>query len=349
MVARLAVLALLPALVLVVAPATSVPAVHYLPGAGDTFRFYETITVSDGAGNYTGYVETTAVNGTLNVTATHANGTENASYDYVEHYTNDSGGNEAFTAIGNFSFSATTFLYVQGTDDQSGYTNPYVWFFIDNSLAPGATFYLLNSRLSVDSRNTSFELGTGAGGWVSTIYADGAGSYGRDDSYGVFTATYDWKAYFDPSTGFVVAYVYTEHDSDGSGDGFLYTDTLRVESASYPLTPGTAPAGGSPTNALLEYAVIGAVVVVVLVVLVYALSRRARRGPALPRHSARGTPRYTPPPPGPAPPPISLAPGDQPRLQQVVVKEVVKVNCRYCGSLIDSTAEKCPFCGATRT
>jgi hypothetical protein len=349
MVARLAALALVPALLLLLAPAAAVPAVHYEPGAGDTFRFYETVSVSNGAGNYTGYVETTAVNGTLNVTATHANGTENASYDYVEHNTNNSGGNELFTAQGNFSFSATSFLYVRGTDNQTGYTNPYVWFYINNSLPTGATFYLLTSRLTVDARNASFDLGTAAGSWVATIYADGTGSYVRDDSYGVFTATYDWKAYFDPSTGYVVGYVYTEHDADGSGDGFQYVDSLRVTSASYPLTPGTAPAASSPALSLLEYALLAVVVIVVLALLVYALARRARRGPSLPRHSAGGIPRYTPPPPGPAPPPISLAPGDQPRIQQVVVKEVVKVNCRYCGSLIDSTAEKCPFCGATRT
>jgi rubrerythrin len=44
-----------------------------------------------------------------------------------------------------------------------------------------------------------------------------------------------------------------------------------------------------------------------------------------------------------------LTPSGQPAVQQIIIKETVKVNCRYCGSLIDSTAETCPFCGATRS
>ncbi len=55
-----------------------------------------------------------------------------------------------------------------------------------------------------------------------------------------------------------------------------------------------------------------------------------------------------PPPPGPPPENIDLTP-KQPPVQQIVIKEVVKVKCRYCGALIDSTAETCPICGAPRT
>lgn len=106
----------------------------------------------------------------------------------------------------------------------------------------------------------------------------------------------------------------------------------------------TATSSGPPAwETLLVVAIVALIVVLLVVAIVVAARRRARRGPPLPRHGTMGQPQYG------APPPISLAPGDQPRIQQVVVKEVVKVNCRYCGSLIDSTAEKCPFCGATRT
>jgi len=345
MLARLTALAV----VVLLAPGSALPAIHYIPGKGDAFTFYETISVSGGYGTYQGYAETTAVNGSLNITAVASNRTENASFDYVEHYTNNSGGNLYSNPRGNFTFSASSFQYVQGTDDQPGYTNPYVWFYVNNSLGVGANLFLLNSELAVQSRDADFHLGTSAGDWVSTLYADGTGSYLRNDAYGTFTATYDWKAYFDAATGYVVGYVYTEHDADGAGDGFVYVDTLSVTGASYPLTPGAVPASSSPTSPLVVEVVVALLVVVVLVVLVYALARRSRRDPRLPRHSAGGIPRYEPPSPGPAPPPISLAPGDQPRIQQVVVKEVVKVNCRFCGSLIDSTAEKCPFCGATRT
>jgi len=34
--------------------------------------------------------------------------------------------------------------------------------------------------------------------------------------------------------------------------------------------------------------------------------------------------------------------------KQVVVKEIVKVRCSYCGQLFDSTLDRCPHCGAKR-
>jgi hypothetical protein len=34
--------------------------------------------------------------------------------------------------------------------------------------------------------------------------------------------------------------------------------------------------------------------------------------------------------------------------KQVVVKEIVKVRCQYCGQLFDSTLDKCPYCGGKR-
>ena len=89
-----------------------------------------------------------------------------------------------------------------------------------------------------------------------------------------------------------------------------------------------------------------ALVVIVVVALLLAVTRRRTR---LPTHSARGQVNFTAPPVGPPPPPISLTPAGQPPVQQVVIKETVKVNCRYCGQLIDTTAATCPFCGAPRT
>jgi hypothetical protein len=227
---------------------------------------------------------------------------------------------------------------------------------MNNSLPVGATFFVLNSQMSIVNRSFSYHLGTAAGDWVRTIFAEGNGSYQRDDAYGVFTADYNWKMYFDPTTGYVVGYVYTEHDSDGSGDGFEYSDTLGVARTSYALTPDSQPpppGNGSSTNGSGDTTLILVVVIVVIVVLViaivaWAVSRR-RRGPSLPRHSSTGQMTYVPPPVGPAPPPIRLTPSGEPMVQQIVVKETVKVNCRYCGALIDSTAEKCPFCGAART
>jgi hypothetical protein len=83
-------------------------------------------------------------------------------------------------------------------------------------------------------------------------------------------------------------------------------------------------------------------IIVVIVIIIYAFSRRSRR--TLPKHSSQQ--QY--PQPRPPPQDIDLTP-KQPPVQQIVIKEVVKVKCLYCGALIDSTAEVCPICGAPRT
>jgi hypothetical protein len=402
------------------------PAAHYAPKVGDGLRFAETIAVSDGYGNYSGYTESDAIVGALNVTAVLPNGTETARYNYSGTYTNSTGADYRWDSNGTFTFSASTFRYVSGTDNQSGDQGTNVWFYVNNSTAVGATVALLGTPTAVRSLDATFN-DTATGRSIRSILTVGTGTYVRDDAYGDFNASYDWSSYFDPSTGYVVGYSYVEEDANGRGDGFVYTDDLAVTQTSYPLDvvpaaptyavtvaqsglptgrawsatfDGVEYTGSGPTIAIGRfpngtylfsasasgYAVapaaswlevsggaargsvqftaassggasdpwlwvaVALVVLVVVVVLVIALARRGHAAHPLPRHSAGGQVRYgPPPPPGPSPPPISLRPADQPQIQQVVVKEVVKVNCRYCGSLIDSTAEKCPFCGASRT
>jgi hypothetical protein len=322
---------------------------HYVPKAGDQFHYAETIFLNGGIGNYTGYTESTYLNGTLGVTAVAANGTESASYSSSGRWSNNTGSSQSLLSSGTFTFSATSFLYVQGTDNQTGYTNPYVWFYMDNTLADGATFYLLNTQMSVTSTDASYALASTPGKYVSTIEAQGTGSFQRDDEYGVFTASYTWTSYFDPATGYVVGYLYTEQDRDSSGDGFTMTDLLYVTSTSYPLTSAAAPSTPSSSSpSFLPYLVVVVIVLVLIAVLVVALRSRSRRTTPLPRHSAGGAVSYAPPP-GSVPPPIGLIPNQQPPVPQVVLRETVKVNCRYCGTLIDTTDSVCPNCGAPRT
>ncbi len=337
-------LVLLPLLLL--AAASPLVTTHYLPQANDGFRYTETISVDQGYGDYLGYTETSFVNGSITVTSVQSSGIESAAYANTVHYVNSTGADQHGSSSGTFTFSAVTFQYVQGTDNQTGYSHPFVWFYMNNSLPVGASFYLLNSHFSVQATSFPFLLNTAAGHYVATLEAQATGSYLRNDSYGSLSATYTWSSYFDPATGYVVGYDYVEHDSNASHDGFTLTDTLRVTSTTYPLTAAAAPPSGQAFPWLLVAGVTVALVVVVVIVLLVVLRARRRR---LPKHPTHGTPSYSVPPPGPAPPPISLLPGDQPAVQQIVVKETVKVNCRYCGSLIDSTAATCPFCGASRT
>ena len=323
---------------------------HYAPSVGDRFAYDEAVVLTGGYGDYQGYTESTVINGSLGVTATAANGTETAYYYNLNHYENSSGANEIWQSSGTFTFSARTFLYVRGTDNQTGYTSPSVWFYMNNSLAAGSSFELLNTPMTVVSTSTAYALDTPAGSSVEAILGEGNGSFTRDDSYGLFNAAYNWKEYFDPSTGYVLGYLYTEHDSNSSGDGFTLTDSLEVTQTTYPLTPATSTStgssGGGGSVDWTLVAVVGAVVVVVVVIVVLALSRRR---PSLPQHSTTGRVSYRPPPMGPPPPGIRLTPTDQPPVQQIIIKETVKVNCRYCGALIDSTVDKCPVCGAPRT
>ncbi|MGD0250266.1 MAG: zinc ribbon domain-containing protein, partial [Thermoplasmata archaeon] len=416
---------------LFVVSALGTASAHYTPAPKDGFAYDETIVVSNGFGDYNGYIESTVINGSVNVTSVLPNGTESAFYYNANTYTNNSGAHQQWVSSGSFEFSADTFLYVSGTDNQTGYTNPYVWFFMNDSLGTGASVHLLNSNFTVVATSYNYALETAAGTYVKAIFIEGNGSYVRDDSYGEFTATYNWKAYFDPSTGYILGYLYTEQDSNASGDGFTLVDTLGVTHTSYRLTPGVGPTeyevtftetglpsgtfwsvslagvvgtsstttvkfsepndsysytvptisgfssdpnsgsvqvAGSPVNqaisftsgsssgsgssgsgsGLLTIALVLVVVVIIIVVIAILVARSRRRHP-LPKHSGTGQVSYAPPSMGPPPPGIHLTPSGQPAVQQIVIKETVKVNCRYCGALIDTTAEKCPFCGAART
>lgn len=329
---------------------------HYTPHVNDGFHYYETVVLNGGTGNYSGYTENTWVNGSISVTGIAANGTVNASYQNTDHWVNNQGGGGyPPSSAGKFGFSPRTFVYVNGTDNQTGYTSPvYVWFYMNNSLATGASFDLLNTPFSVVSTNFSYDLGGSR--YVATISTEGTGTYQRDDVYGIFTASYTWKSYFDPGTGYIVGYLYTEHDSDSAGDGFTWTDTLFVTQTSYTLTPAAAPppSSSSPFSNPLVIALIAVVVLVVVVIIVaWAVSRSRRNRPRpLPQHAAPGNIGFgapAPPPPPYAPmggaSPIHLTPSQQP-VPQVVLRETVKVKCQYCGTLIDVTDKVCPNCGA---
>ena len=316
----------------------------YTPRAGDYFNYHEVENLSGGTGSYAGYTEQTIIDGKETMNSIDANGIVSASYSYTYSFSNSSGSTESGSKAADYTFSSTTFLYVNGTDDQTSYVNPSVWFYTPNSTPKAGTFSLLNTMMTVSSTSYSYYL-TSESRNVDTIYAQGSGTYERNDVYGQFTATYTWKTYFDPSTGYIIGYQYNEQDSNPSGDGFTYTDNLYVTQTSYTLT-GAQATNPSPISQNSTYFPIIVFIIVILIIIVsiaYALSRRRRR---LPKHAA--TREYVPPPPASTSPNIDLTPKEQPQVQQIVIKEVVKVKCKYCGALIDSTATTCPVCGAPR-
>jgi len=318
----------------------------FVPQQGDHFSYYEVIDVGSGTGDYSGYTDHTTVNGTENINEVAVDGTVSANYSYSWSFSDNSGYADSGSSSGNFTFSSVSFLYINGTDDQTGYVNPSVWFCMDNSTPEDGIFYLLNTAMTVKSKNYSYYLPS-EDRYVYAIFAQGKSNYQRNDDYGQFSATYTWNTYFDPSSGYIIGYDYTEQDTNPSAE-FTYTEKLYIDSASYTLT--TAPATNINENLeqIVLFAVIAiiAIVIVLVLIILYLVLRRRR----LPRHPSQ-QPVYTPPsepPPPPSPSDIDLTP-KQPPVQQIVIKEVVKVKCRYCGGLIDSTAETCPFCGAPRS
>ena len=318
----------------------------YVPHQGDYFSYYEVQNLGSGTGDYSGYTEQAIINGAETIDGVTANGTVSTYYNYSSNWSDNQGATETNSSSGDFTFSSVTFLYVNGTDDQTGYVNPTVWFYMDNSIPEGGTFTLLNTAMTVKTINYSYFLPS-QNRSVYAIFAQGKSNYQRNDVYGQFTATYTWNTYFDPSSGYIIGYDYTEQDTNPSGTGFTYTENLYINSASYPLTTAPTTNGNSDLMKDALYIAVIVIIIAIISIILYAVSRRRRR---LPKHPSQ-QPVYTPPSESPSPQPpqdINLTP-KQPPVQQIVIKEVVKVKCRYCGALIDSTAEKCPFCGAPRT
>jgi hypothetical protein len=326
------------------------PVSAYAPRQGDSFNYSETTTVKNGQGSYTGYTDQTSTKGMEEVNSVDGSNVL-SHYSYTYTFTSNQGNSTSGSESGDFTWSTNDYTYVNGTDNQVGYSKPiYVWFAMNPTAPVGGSFWALNTQLTVQSRNYSLQLPT-EGRYVQTIEAEGHGQYQRNDAYGVFTATYTWYEYFDPTTGYIVGYNYTEQDTgtyQGQAGGFAYTDTLYATSTSYPLTSASAPATTSATGAslLTPYLLflIPVAIVVLLVVVVLALRGRGQRRP-LPEHPLRPSPPPAPPPSAPWESEVNL--GSKPA-EQVVIREVAKVNCRYCGTLIPTTADKCPYCGGPR-
>ena len=197
--AIVSILAFVSLLLFAVPGGTSTPFTdHYVPKAGDGFSYVETTNLDGGIGNYTGYTETSTTTGSETVVSVAPNGTANATWNYTTHWRNNTGSSQQWSSGGRFSFSTATFDYIHGTDNQSGENGSHVWFWMNTSLPVGSSFYPLQTQLTVVSDNTSYHLGNNPGKWVATIYAEGSGSFPRNDVYGKFTATYTTQYDFDP-------------------------------------------------------------------------------------------------------------------------------------------------------
>lgn len=312
------------------------------------FNYKEQAIITNGRGNYSGYYSNAWINGTESLAQIHSRGNVSMNYNYSCSI-KSSGFNyiNKDMAKGNFSFSTISCKYTNGTDNETGYTNPYVWFYTNNTISPNTEKELLNTRMKVISTDYSY-LPKGSSKYITTIYLRGNGTYIRKDSYGTFNATYNWNAYYDKASGFIVAYTYSEVDSNGKGDGFACTNTLYVSNSSYgvhisPLQPGVQKPSAFPYSLIAIISLLAfAIIIVIAVAYVNANKHKIKKhsnggGPVKMSENSEGRNETD----------IHLDPESK-GTEQVVIKEIVKVKCQYCGALIDSTAEKCPFCGAPR-
>jgi hypothetical protein len=322
----------------------------YTPQKGDYFDYSETVTVNNGQGSYSGYTDQTLTTGTEQMNSVDGS-IVMAAYRSSYQFSNSQGSSTSGSYSGAFTWSSSNFTYVNGTDDQTGYSKPtYVWFAMNPSLPVGGTFEILNTQFTVLSKDYSLQLPTEGDEYVQTIQAKGTGEYQRNDEYGIFTASYTWNAYFDSSTGYIVGYNYVEQDNgqyQGQAGSFTYTDDLYVTATSYTLALASA-AGTSliGTVPYISYLVVLVVVVLIIAIVVYVATRGARRKNRLPEHSHVPS---SPPAPSSSPTPWESKTdlGSRPP-EQVVIKEVAKVNCKYCGTLIPTTVDRCPYCGGPR-
>jgi hypothetical protein len=342
------------ALLLAISFAASVrTAAAYSPLRSDSFNYSETATVNNGSGSYSGYSDQTTGTGAEQMNSV-SGSTVSASYSYSYQFSSNQGSSTSDSISGAYTWSSGNRTYLNGTDNQIGYSKPvYVWFFMDTSLPVEGTFYALNTQFTVLSKNYSFQLPTEGDKYVQTIRAEGTGQYQRNDAYGVFTASYTWDEYFDPATGYVVGYTYVEQDNgqyQGQAGGFTYTDDVYVTSTSYPLAAASAPStttGSTGFEPYLVYVVVLVIALLLVAAVLYIATRRRRE--SLPKHSPPPTTPSAPAAP-PSPPTswesrVDL--GSKPS-EQVVIREVAKVNCKYCGTLIPTTVDRCPYCGGPR-
>jgi len=334
-------------LIVIVTVAFANSASAYAPRNGDFFNYSQTIAVNNGGGSYSGYTDQTQTTGMEKMTSISGSNVS-ATYSYSFQYSNNQGLSNSSSSSGSYTWSTSNFTYLKGTDHQVGYTNPiYVWFDMDPSLPVGGTFYVLNTQFTVLSKNYSLQLPTEGNKYVQSVQTKGTGQYQRNDDYGFFTASYTWYEYFDPSTGYIIGYNYVEQDNGSyqmQAGSFTYTDNLYVTSTSYNLAPANPP----PVNpidtllALAPYLILALIAILFAVVIVIYASRRRRRMDTIPEHSP--TPLGAPPS-TPLESRIDL--GSKPP-EQVVIRDVAKVNCKYCGTLIPTTADRCPYCGGPR-
>jgi hypothetical protein len=227
--------------------------------------------------------------------------------------------------------------YAEENNDGAG--DGYTYF--DNTQVTSATF-TPTSAAAPATDTVSFS--TGSSG-CPVLFNDGNYSSGQSATVQA-GATYVISYY--PSCGWTFNSWSTTAGTLGSSTA---APTLLTVTASGTLTASLSSPPPTPFPWGTVVVLLVLLFIFILLIVLYVRRHHRPRQSGMARHGTAGNVPFSSMPTsgygGPAP--LSLTPSDQPAVQQIVVKETVKVPCQYCGTLIDSTATACPKCGAPRS
>ena len=232
---RVAVASLGVVLALVVPLFLSTAAVAATPRTGDFFEYDYNAYVDQGAEAYTGYSDSLHSHYRYSIESVSGDNVSVlgvGSWNFQGSDGTSLSGSDTYTP----AFSLTTRKYLSGIDSPvQDPANATVWFWILTPVTVGQTVPILDDVLTVTSLSATFWQGAVP---RDAILLEASGQYTRDDDYGVFTATFHDRYYFDRDLGYVIGEQFEERDVgfwQGAAASFRYRAEVFVTSSSYPM------------------------------------------------------------------------------------------------------------------
>ncbi len=251
----------------------------------DTFTIHIHTHLSGQTGDYDDYTEDEYDDRLY--TALSVNGTAAEWMVYRNYSYHDSeDGHSQSTTTHHFYVNTTSGEYINHTMDSPRsylqyYTYDNIWFQIDPTLPVGSTVHILGYDYTVIGNSTVFvDLVTA----VDTIAVSltGSSQHFNDPDYGSggIDAVVDETFYYDPITGYIVAYDWVAHCSTSLGD-FKWVETGVVTKSSYPLQYNAHASQMRIVLYVVATIVSVAIVLAIREVYVQTLKKRVKRAVAM--------------------------------------------------------------------
>ncbi len=246
-------------IILIIAFQFIVMPVLAIPTAGDSFEYTIIRKVGSGSGEYTGYSDELRSNGKYTITSVNSTDVEfYASYSW--NYRNSEGLFQEGVEDRIAAFSHNTRRYTTRTDldeyDKSDPSSLSIWLWIPPEVKTGDKVAILDDEFTVIGESVTFW-----SGWIPKkgIELRSTGMRSRDDEYGKFAYTYTDIYYFDRTTGYIIAEIYSEIDKGlwkGMPAEFELTERFDLTRSSYAV----------PVDYLMLFAeIIGIILIIILI------------------------------------------------------------------------------------